>query len=225
MPMDHLSGATRLLFHGDSITDASRNRDDGSDLGRGYVRLIADALRTTHPDLRVANRGVSGFRVRDLRAQWPEDVLAARPDVLSVMIGVNDTWRRYDSGDPTSTADYTRDYRHLLDTAAAAGIGLVLVEPFLIPADEGQWTWREDLDGRIQAVRRLAGEYGALLLAADGLLNQAARTAGGAAKVASDGVHPEPYGHALLARAWLELVCPQAASRIAAPQVAPQAVK
>lgn len=214
MSTDHLAGANRLLFHGDSITDAERTTDDAAGLGRGYVRLIADALRTTHPDLHVANRGVSGFRVRDLRARWAEDVLAARPDVVSVMVGVNDTWRRYDAGDATPVDGWTEDYRHLLETAAAAGARLVLVEPFLVPARQDQWTWREDLDGRIQAVRRLAEEYGALLLAADGLMNQAARTAGGAAKVASDGVHPEPYGHALLAAAWLELVSPRAAGQV-----------
>jgi lysophospholipase L1-like esterase len=209
MPTQHLPQAGRLLFHGDSITAAGRQPgDDDASLGLGYVRLIADALRTTHPGLRIANRAVSGFRVRDLRARWAEDVLADAPDVLSVMVGVNDTWRRYDSGDPTTVADYTADYRHLLETAAAAGTRLVLIEPFLVPAVDGQWAWREDLDGRIHAVRRLAEEYDALLLAADGLLNQAARTAGGAAKVAADGVHPEPYGHALMARAWLDLVCP-----------------
>jgi len=213
LPVPALPQAGRLLFHGDSITAAGRQPGQDAVLGQGYVRLIADALRTTHPDLHVANRAVSGFRVRDLRAHWADDVLAQAPDVLSVMVGVNDTWRRYDSGDPTSVADYARDYRHLLETASAAGARLVLVEPFLVPADDGQWAWREDLDGRIHAVRRLAEEYDALLLAADGLLNQAARTAGGAAKVASDGVHPEPYGHALLAGAWLDLVSPDADDR------------
>jgi len=218
VPVPNLTRATRLLFHGDSITAAGRSPENTEDLGHGYVRLIAGALRSTHPALRVANRGVSGFRVRDLRRTWPEDVLAQRPDVLSVMIGVNDTWRRYDAGDATSAADYTRDYRHLLDAVAAGGTRLVLVEPFLVPVSEEQWTWREDLDGRIHAVRRLAEEYDALLLAADGLLNQAARRGGGPAKVTSDGVHLEPFGHAVLATAWLDLVCPGAHDPVAAEQ-------
>lgn len=210
MPVQHLAQASRLLFHGDSITAAGKRPDDDQDLGHGYVRLIADAVRTTHPSLDVRNRAVSGYRVRDLRANWAADVLAQPPDVVSIMVGINDTWRRYDSADPTTVGDYTRDYHHILDAAAAAGARLVLIEPFLVPVDDEQWTWREDLDGRIHAVRRLAEEYDALLLAADGLLNQAARQAGGPAKVASDGVHLEPLGHEVLATAWLELVCPNA---------------
>jgi lysophospholipase L1-like esterase len=200
--------ASRLLFHGDSITAAGRAPGNPQDLGHGYVRAVADALRGTHPGLRVANRGVSGFRVRDLREHWPHDVLAQPPDVLSVMVGVNDTWRRYDRGHLTPTARWTEDYRHLLDTATAAGTRLVLVEPFLVPVTGEQWTWREDLDPRIHAVRRLAEAYGALLLAADGLLNQAARQAGDPAAVSPDGVHLTPRGHALLAAAWLDLVRP-----------------
>jgi lysophospholipase L1-like esterase len=209
MPVPHLAPASRLTFHGDSLTAAGRRPADPQDLGHGYVRLVAEALGGIHPGLRVANRGVSGYRVRDLRAAWQADVLADPPDVLSVLVGVNDTWRRYDRNDPTPVADYARDYRHLLDTAAAAGARLVLVEPFLVPVTGEQWTWREDLDGRIQAVRRLAKEYGALLLAADGLLNQAARQAGDPAKLTPDGVHLEPRGHELLAAAWLDLVLPE----------------
>lgn len=208
MPVPHLAPASRLTFHGDSLTAAGRRPAHPQDLGHGYVRLVAEALGGFHPGLHVANRGVSGFRVRDLRAAWQADVLADPPDVLSVLVGVNDTWRRYDRNDPTSVADYVRDYRHLLDTAAGTGARLVLVEPFLVPVTGGQWTWREDLDGRIHAVRRLAGEYDALLLAADGLLNQAARQAGDPAKLTPDGVHLEPLGHELLAAAWLDLVLP-----------------
>lgn len=201
-----LDDSFRLLFQGDSITDAGRDRADGSSLGDGYVSLIAADLAAAGSGVQVLNRGISGNRVADLRARWQEDAVDLAPDVLSVMIGINDTWRRYDSGDLTTVGDYERDYRAILDRARGAGARLVLIEPFLVPVEDAQWTWREDLDGRIAAVRRLAADFDAALLAADGLLNQAAREAGSPAAIAHDGVHLTPAGHACLAAAWQELV-------------------
>ncbi|AUY47626.1 SGNH/GDSL hydrolase family protein [Streptomyces sp. CB01881] len=206
MPFDRPPGPT-VLFQGDSITDAGRRRDAPADLGRGYVALAAGHLAAARPGLTVLNRGVAGDRVRDLRARWERDTLAHRPDVLSLLVGVNDTWRRYDADQVTSVAEWEADYRHLLTEARdRTGADLILVEPFLVPVTAEQWTWRQDLDPRIHAVRRLAAEFGAGLLSADGLLNQAARTAGGPELVAADGVHPTPLGHRLLAEAWTALV-------------------
>lgn len=202
----------RVLFQGDSITDAGRDRDDDSSLGNGYVGLVAEKLTAADPGRRILNRGVSGDRVADLRARWQRDTLDLAPDLLSVMVGINDTWRRYDAGDVTTVEDYAQDYRVILGQARDAGARLVLVEPFLVPVDDAQWAWREDLDPRIHAVRRLAEEFDAALLAADGLLNQAAREAGSAEAVARDGVHLTPAGHACLAAAWLELVGAEAAA-------------
>jgi lysophospholipase L1-like esterase len=203
-----LSPGATVLFQGDSITDAGRlGTADG--LGDGYAARAVALLRERHPDAGLAfhNRGVGGNRVTDLRARWTEDAIALKPDLVSVLIGINDTWRRYDHGDPTTADAYEADYRHLLTRVVEeTGARLLLVEPFLVPVTADQWRWREDLDPRIHVVRHLAEEFDAALLAADGLLNQAARTAGGAAKVAADGVHPTPYGHGLLAGAWAGLV-------------------
>lgn len=208
----NIGNYVRVLFQGDSITDAGRDRDDDSSLGNGYVGLVAEKLTAADPGRRVLNRGVSGDRVADLRARWQRDTLDLAPDLLSVMVGINDTWRRYDAGDVTTVEDYAQDYRVILGQARDAGARLVLVEPFLVPVDDAQWAWREDLDPRIHAVRRLAEEFDAALLAADGLLNQAAREAGSAEAVARDGVHLTPAGHACLAAAWLELVGAEAAA-------------
>jgi lysophospholipase L1-like esterase len=208
MPLRVPAGST-ILFQGDSVTDTTRTTQSGDGLGNGYVRMGVDLIRERPGpcDLTFLNRGVSGNRVRDLRARWDEDAIALEPDVVSVLIGVNDTWRRYDSGELTTTADYERDYRHILARVRdELGARLLLVEPFLVPVDAEQRGWREDLDPRIQVVRALAEEFDASLLAADGLLNQAAREHGGAGAVAGDGVHPTPLGHAILARAWADLV-------------------
>ena len=107
------------------------------------------------------NRGISGNRVVDLNARWQEDCLDLKPDWVSIYIGINDTWRRYDSGDPTSTEDYKAGYRKLIErTKGALDAKLILVEPFVPPHPEDRRVWREDLDPKITAVRELAVEYG-----------------------------------------------------------------
>lgn len=203
-----LNRSATVLFQGDSITDVGRLTEPDSPLGNGYVRIAAERVRSARPDsdITFVNRGVSGDGVSDLRARWRADTLDLEPDVVSVLIGVNDTWRRYDSGVVTSARAYESEYRTVLaQVRHELDAQLILIEPFLVPVREEQWAWREDLDPRIQTVRRLAEEFDAALLAADGLLNQAARAAGGAAYIAGDGVHPTPLGHALLAEAWTAL--------------------
>ncbi|GAA3047738.1 SGNH/GDSL hydrolase family protein [Kitasatospora albolonga] len=207
MPID-LPPHPTVLFQGDSITRAGRHPASPSDLGHGYAALAAPALREAHPGATVLNRGVSGDGVTDLRGRWADDALAHRPDLLSLLIGVNDTWRWQEGGIESPIDPWEGHYRALLDELLDrhSTARLVLVEPFLLPVAPAQWAWRPDLDARIQVVRRLAEEYGALLLAADGLLNQAARTLGGPAAIAADGIHPTPAGHRLLAEAWTALV-------------------
>ncbi|MFE4450171.1 SGNH/GDSL hydrolase family protein [Streptomyces sp. NPDC056796] len=204
-----LHHSATVLFQGDSITDVGRLAERDRPLGNGYVRMAAERVRSARPDngITFLNRGVAGDGVAQMRARWREDALDLEPDVVSVLIGVNDTWRRYDSGVVVPPRAFESDYRAVLTQLRdGRDVQLVLIEPFLVPVRDEQWAWREDLAPRIQTVRRLADEFGAALLAADGLLNEAARAAGGAECVAGDGVHPTPYGHELLAEAWTALV-------------------
>ena len=193
-----------VLFIGDSITDSDRLHDRPDSLGVGYVARIVEWYALENPDaqVRFVNLGIGGDRVADLRRRWTTDCLELEPDVVSIMIGINDTWRRYDEDDPTTTEDFAADYRDILDRTIEIGARVVLVEPFLLPVRPEQWEWRTDLDPKIAVVRRLAAEFGALLVATDGPMAQAA-AATGPTYWAYDGVHPTPAGHALLARAWL----------------------
>jgi lysophospholipase L1-like esterase len=195
-----------VLFQGDSITDAGRSRDNPAELGRGYANLIAAWFGMLHPELQVRflNRGISGNRAVDLQARWQADCLDLKPDWVSIMIGINDTWRRYDRNDPTSAADYTAAYREILTrTRDQAQARLVLLEPFVLPHPADRRAWREDLDPKIAAVRELAREFGAIYIPLDGLL-AAATTRREPAFWAADGVHPTQVGHAFIARAWLQ---------------------
>lgn len=198
-----------VLFQGDSITDADRARFYPDDLGRGYALMAAGWFAARYPErgVRFLNRGIGGDRVVDLLARWDDDCLALRPDVLSILIGINETWRAFDPGDPTPVATFERSYRELLTRTrdALPRTRLILMEPFSLPISPDREAWRADLDPKIQGVRRLAREFDALLTPLDGLFAQAA-TRREPAYWADDGVHPTPAGHALIAQAWLRTV-------------------
>jgi acyl-CoA thioesterase I len=191
-----------VLLIGDSITDAGRF-DDPEGLGTGWARIAAETLRERGETREVLNTGISGNRVVDLAARWPQDVLDHTPSVLTVYIGINDTWRRYDSADPTSAEDFESGYRELLRRAVSASEPqLILMEPFVTPVTAEQETWHEDLDPKREAVLRLAEEFGTVFVPLHALL-AAAAAEHGAAAMAEDGVHPTPLGARLIAEAWL----------------------
>ena len=197
-----------VLFQGDSITDAGRDRQKPEHLGTGYAFMAAAWFQALYPEkqVRFLNRGIGGDRVADLAERWQGDCLALRPTWISLLIGINDTWRRYDQNDPTSAEAYEAGYRSLLQRAKTTlNARLILCEPFVLPLPADRELWRVDLDPKIAVVRKLAREYGAIYVPFDGLFAQVAarRTP---AFWAADGVHPTEAGHALMAQAWLRAV-------------------
>jgi lysophospholipase L1-like esterase len=160
--------------------------------------------RLASPQLKIFNRGISGNRAADLLKRFDTDLLALNPTVVSILIGINDTWRRYDSNSATSAESFEGDYRSILQKIKMhLNARVVLLEPFLLHVPEDRYAWREDLNPKIDAVRKLAVEFGTELLPLDGLFAQAA-TQTPAAYWAGDGVHPSMAGHALIAETWLE---------------------
>jgi len=197
-----------VLFQGDSITDAGRKREDGFDLGFGYALMAASWFSALHPERRVVflNRGIGGDRVKDLRARWQRDCIELKPTWVSILIGINDTWRRYDSNDCTSAEEFEAVYREILSAVRnETGARLVLCEPFVLHTQEDRMTWRVDLDPKIHAIRKLAREFGALLVPLDGIF-AAASALREPSFWSNDGVHPSPSGHALMAQSWLRAV-------------------
>ncbi len=204
--MSQLNHNDLILFQGDSITDAGRSREQLSDMGKGYALMAAAQLAAQYPEikLRFLNRGISGNRVKDLLSRWEKDCIELKPTWLSLMIGINDCWRRFDKNEPTSTEEFENGYRSLLTmTKKKTSAKIILCEPFALPHPEDRKKWREDLDPKIDAVRRLAREFGAYLVPFDGIFAQAA------CRVecdywAGDGVHPSMAGHSLMAHHWLQ---------------------
>jgi lysophospholipase L1-like esterase len=157
-------------------------------------------------DLRITNRGISGNRVYDLESRLQADVVDLKATVVSVMIGINDTWRRYDSKVPSPIPEFEASYRRILQTIVQKlSARLVICEPFLLPIPPDRVAWREDLDPRIAAVRRLAVEFQATFVPLDGVF-AAAACRQEMDYWLPDGVHPTPAGHALIAEEWLAAV-------------------
>ena len=200
-------GTRTIVFLGDSVTDCGR-RAEHAPLGAGYVSIVAERMSRGGAAPRIVNAGVNGNRVRDLPPRLSEDVLSHRPDVVSIDIGVNDTWRRFDRDDETPSELFEAGYREVLDALGAAGLrsgSIVFVEPFLLPVREDQVVWRADLEPKIEVVRKLARESGGVLVPADTVMRAAAAAgADGGAALAPDGVHPSPAGHEIIAGAWLD---------------------
>lgn len=203
-----LSKNSHVLFYGDSITDCGRNRDDINSLGGGYAYLIAGRLQSAYPgwNLKFTNKGIGGNRVFDLEERLEKDVLALKPDVVSILIGINDTWRRYDSNVVSQIDEFQASYDRILTRITTELTSrIILLEPFLLPVPEDRKKWREDLDPRITAVRELAWKYKVPYVALDGIFATAA-TMAPADYWLPDGVHPSLAGHGLISSAWIRAI-------------------
>jgi lysophospholipase L1-like esterase len=200
-----------VLFQGDSVTYGWRDISEVLSLGCGYALLVASMLPVLRPDVdfTFVNRGTSGNRVKDLAARWDEDCIAIKPTIVSILIGVNDTWRRFDSGDYTPVEAFEDCYRGILARVKnELGAKIIILEPFLLPVRDDYRLWREDLDPKIDAARRLSAEFGALYVPLDGMFAVAAMKKP-ASFWAADGVHPTNAGYGLIADAWIQAVCGQ----------------
>lgn len=198
-----------VLLQGDSITDAERDKSRLNSYGFGYAQIIAGWIgyRFSAGNVTVINKGLSGNRVIDLRNRWKEDCLDLKPSLVSVMIGINDTWRRYDSNSITTPEDFERDYDYILGQVRdVLHADIILMEPFLVNTKPEFEKWRkEDLGPKQEVVKKLANKYKAVHIPLDKLFAEAQRKRE-PAFWAGDGIHPEAPGHALIAQNWLKVV-------------------
>jgi lysophospholipase L1-like esterase len=201
---------TVILFQGDSITDCGRNRVDAQPnaagaLGTGYPLLVASAALASHPDggLRFYNRGVSGNTVPDLEQRWAADTLELRPDVLSILIGVNDFWHKLGGGYTGSVQDYEDQYTRLLERTRLAlpQVRLVVLEPFVLRCGAVDDRWFPEFDARRAVAARVAAHARATFVPLQVVFDERARTVP-PAYWAADGVHPTLAGHAVITEQW-----------------------
>jgi lysophospholipase L1-like esterase len=202
------SGETRV-FIGDSITDAERHRRAYSPFGFGYVHFVAYTLMATHPELNISivNTGVSGDTILDLEARWSRDALAHAPNVLSVLVGINDVWRLTMEAEHGVNASapraYELTYEQLLsEVKDCCGSQLVLMEPFVFCRDRQDPVFQA-LQPYLEAVRRLAGKHNATLVPLQQKIDQWIQRVA-PQQWSDDTVHPHIWAHAWIAQRWLE---------------------
>lgn len=203
-----------FLFQGDSITDGGRSYDKDWNhvYGQGYAYLITARINFDYPgrDYQFLNRGISGNTVNDLAARWQKDTLDIKPDVLSILIGINDVHRVIMQGDKATAEDFGKAYNQLLiqTTTALPDVKLILLEPFILPVgmvSKNPELWAAEVQKRQIVVRTLALKFNAIYVPLQDVFNKALQKAK-AEHWIWDGVHPMPAGHELIAREWMKAV-------------------
>ena len=189
-----------LVIQGDSITDAGRFGDP-EQLGVGYSRMVAKYIANFYPELsmKVYNKGISGNRSKDLVARWQVDTLDLKPTVVTILIGINDTWRAFDSNDPTSVEEYAKNCEIIMKQTKDAGASLIILEPFAVPTGVVTDAWRADIEPKIHALRKLALKYADAYIPLDGIFYNLSVDAAPEIWTA-DGVHPSFAGHRIIAK-------------------------
>lgn len=198
-------GAT-VLFQGDSVTDCGRYRAaDASypeNMGEGYAKVFKDMYDTLFPGNKVSfvNRGVSGDRVRNLLERYDADFKAVNPDFVSVMIGINETWRAFDSDDFCTPERYEQEYDLLLSKIKAdfPDAKILIIEQFAL-ASHPERKWSADLDPKRAIAKKLADKYADYFIPMYGIINNAADNEFSIEEISPDGVHPAALGHSYIA--------------------------
>ena len=199
----------KVLFQGDSITDWYRDRGRDDILGSNYPTMVAGEIGLKYPgEYEFVNRGVSGDRSIDVLARVRRDIIALKPDIMSMLIGVNDVWHRLEWDNGTTPERYEKYYNMIIEEVKESlpDIKLMILEPFILNGTVAE----KDPDGYIGGVHTLAGiakrvaeENGAVFIPLQGKFDEMLKYAP-AEYWSYDGVHPTASGHCIIKNAWIE---------------------
>ena len=199
----------RILFQGDSITDAGRDKRNYYNLGNGYPKYAAELIKKEFPDAEFIDLGISGNRSGQLFDRSSADLINIQPDVVSILIGINDIWHRF-SGTPVPTTDeqFELNYRCLLqEIRKRTSAKIMMICPFLLDAEKSQHL-REGLDRIIPIVEKLAAEFADVYMPLDAIMTEAMKTQPEPLYFSGDGVHPNANGAAYIGEKYAEYILP-----------------
>lgn len=204
-----------ILFQGDSITDAGREKSKqysnyAPSLGHGYAFLTASSLLKKFPgkELVIYNRGISGNKVYQLAERWEQDCLKLKPRVLSILIGVNDYWHMRNGEYQGTIETYEKDYRLLLKRTKEElpEVRLVICEPFaVVNTSAVDQSWVKPFKAYQEVSHQMANEFNAAWVPFQKIFDEAVKHAP-AKYWSEDGVHPSMAGAQLMADSWLMMV-------------------
>lgn len=204
-----------ILFQGDSITDAGRDRrrrraNEARAFGFGYPLLIGCELLRDYPNagLKIHNRGISGNKVPDLDARWQADCLDLQPSLLSILIGVNDIWHKLNGRYDGTVKDYQQGFAALLARTRKSlpETTFVVCEPFVLRCGAVNEKWFPEFDRRRAAAKSVADDAGAIWVPFQTMFDKAVQAGTEPGYWAGDGVHPSMAGHSLMAQTWRKVV-------------------
>lgn len=193
----------KFLFQGDSITDAGRNRDDVTNFGLGYPNLVAAELMNKYPGkYEFINKGISGNRIVDLYARIKHEIINLQPDMMSILIGVNDVWHELNDKNGVAAPKFEKIYSMLIEEVkdALPDIKIFILEPFVLKGCGTERYFDEflaDVKLHSQAAKNVAEKYGLTFVPLQEKFDEAAKLMPDTYWLA-DGVHPTAAGHALI---------------------------
>ena len=200
----------KILFQGDSITDSGRDRRNYHNLGSGYPKYAAEHITAAHPDadFEFINFGISGNRTSQLFDRIYSDGIEFQPDVISILIGINDIWHRHSHKILTTDAQIALNYRCILERIKnETNAKIVILAPFVLDAVDKD-DIRNDLDRILPVVRGLADEFADVYIPLDEIFADALRTQPSPLYYSADGVHPNTIGKQFIGKIYAEAVEP-----------------
>ncbi len=208
----------RIVFQGDSITDAGRDRSDIHHLGYGYARFAAENLTAGFPELEFdfINQGISGERTDQLFARIYTECIAYEPDIVSVLIGINDIWQRFDEVKRVYTTDeqIAANLRATLSRIKReANAKLAVFLPYVLDAEDKQ-KFRPDLERLIPTMKAISAEYADVVVPLDELFAEAMKAQPNALYYSGDGIHPNEQGARFIAKHYFDAVAPLVAGLV-----------
>ena len=198
----------KILFQGDSITDAGRDERNYHHLGNGYPKFAAELISAAHPDLDIEfiNFGISGNRTCQLFDRLYSDAIAFQPDIISILIGINDIWHRHDHNILTTDAQIALNYRCILERLKKeTNAKIVILSPYVLDSEDKDYL-REDLKTVLPVVRELADEFADAYIPLDKYFDDAVKTAPAKLYYSADGVHPNQNGAQFIAKIYAQTI-------------------